>query len=101
MGEFVQVCYRSSAAILGSAFLQSIYGDASMSSLMILGSVPLYNIMAVVILMLEAPTAQAQTGNMAEKLKKSVKGILTNPSFWHCSGLCVEHAAHFRACHAG
>ena len=35
--------------------------------------------MAVVILMLEAPTAQAQTGNMAEKLKKSVKGILTNP----------------------
>ena len=79
VGEFVQVCYRSSAAILGSAFLQSIYGDASMSSLMILGSVPLYNIMAVVILMLEAPTAQAQTGNMAEKLKKSVKGILTNP----------------------
>ena len=54
VGEFVQVCYRSSAAILGSAFLQSIYGDASMSSLMILGSVPLYNIMAVVILMLEA-----------------------------------------------
>ena len=79
VGEFVQVCYRSSAAILGTAFLQSIYGDASMSSLMILGSVPLYNIMAVVILMLEAPTAQAQTGNMAEKLKKSVKGILTNP----------------------
>ena len=79
VGEFVQACYRSSAAILGSAFLQSIYGDASMSSLMILGSVPLYNIMAVVILMLEAPTAQAQTGNMAEKLKKSVKGILTNP----------------------
>ena len=72
VGEFVQVCYRSSAAILGSAFLQSIYGDASMSSLMILGSVPLYNIMAVVILMLEAPTAQAQTGNMAEKLKKSI-----------------------------
>ena len=30
VGEFVQVCYRSSAAILGSAFLQSIYGDASM-----------------------------------------------------------------------
>ena len=76
---FLKVCYRSSAAILGSAFLQRIYGDASMSSLMILGSVPLYNIMAVVVLMLEAPTAQAQTGNMAEKLKKSVKGILTNP----------------------
>ena len=80
VGEFVQVCYRSSAAILGSAFLQSIYGDASMSSLMILGSVPLYNIMAVIILMLEAPgAAQSQTGSMSAKLKKSVKGILTNP----------------------
>ena len=78
VGEFVQVCYRSSAAILGSAFLQSIYGDASMSSLMILGSVPLYNIMAVVILMLEAPGA-VQNGSMAEKLKKSTKGIVTNP----------------------
>ena len=78
VGEFVQVCYRSSAAILGSAFLQSIYGDASMSSLMILGSVPLYNIMAVVILTLESPDA-AQTGSMAAKLKKSVRGIVTNP----------------------
>ena len=78
VGEFVQVCYRSSAAILGSAFLQSIYGNASMSSLMILGSVPLYNIMAVVILTLESPDA-SQTGSMAAKLKKSVRGIVTNP----------------------
>ena len=79
VGEFVQVCYRSSAAILGTAFLQSIYGTAEMSSLMILGSVPLYNVMAVVILTLEGPDA-ARTGSMAEKLKKSVKGILTNPT---------------------
>ena len=78
VGEFVQVCYRSSAAILGSAFLQSIYGNASMSSLMILGSVPLYNVFAVVILTLEGPGAQA--GSMGQKLKKSVKGILTNPT---------------------
>ena len=78
VGEFVQVCYRSSAAILGTAFLQSIYGSAGMSSLMILGSVPLYNIFAVVILMLEGPEARA--GSMGQKLKKSVKGILTNPT---------------------
>lgn len=79
VGEFVQVCYRSSAAILGTAFLQSIYGTAEMSSMMILGSVPLYNVMAVVILMLEGPDA-AQAGSMTAKLKKSVKGILTNPT---------------------
>lgn len=78
VGEFVQVCYRSSAAILGSAFLQSIYGNAGMSGLMILGSVPLYNIMAVVLLTVESPTAQQQ-GSMAAKLKKSAKGIVTNP----------------------
>ena len=79
VGEFVQACYRSSAAILGTAFLQSIYGTAEMSSMMILGSVPLYNVMAVVILMLEGPEA-AQAGSMTAKLKKSVKGILTNPT---------------------
>ena len=79
VGEFVQVCYRSSAAILGTAFLQSIYGTAEMSSMMILGSVPLYNVMAVVILMLEGPEA-AQAGSMTAKLKKSVKGILPMPT---------------------
>ena len=79
VGEFVQACYRSSAAILGAAFIQNIYGTSGMSGLMILGSVPLYNVMAVVILMLEGPEA-AQAGSMTAKLKKSVKGILTNPT---------------------
>ena len=80
VGEFVQACYRSSAAILGSAFLQSIYGDASMSSLMILrqrAAVQHYGSGHP-----DAGSArllQAQTGSMAAKLKKSAKGILTNP----------------------
>ena len=78
VGEFVQASYRSSAAILGAAFLQSIYGSASMSGLMILGSVPLYNIFAVLILTLENPAQQGQP--LAATLKKSVKGILTNPT---------------------
>ena len=81
VGEFVQVCYRSSAAILGTAFLQSIYGTAEMSSMMILGSVPLYNVMAVGILM-NTPKLEVAflIGSMTAKLKKSVKGILTNPT---------------------
>ena len=78
VGEFVQASYRSSAAILGAAFLQNIYGTASMSSLMILGSVPLYNIFAVIILTVEGPGMQS--GSMGQKLKKSVRGILTNPT---------------------
>ena len=49
-GEFVQACYRSSAAILGVAFIQNIYGTSGMAPLMMLGSVPLFNIFAVLIL---------------------------------------------------
>ena len=49
-GEFIQGSYRSSAAILGIAFMQNIYGDAGMAPLMIIGSVPLYNMMAVIVL---------------------------------------------------
>lgn len=78
VGEFVQACYRSSAAILGAAFIQNIYGTSGMSGLMILGSVPLYNIFAVLILTLESPSLDARSG-MAERLKKSLKGIVTNP----------------------
>lgn len=78
VGEFVQACYRSSAAILGAAFIQNIYGTSGMSGLMILGSVPLYNIFAVVILTLESPSLDARAG-MSDKLRKSLKGIVTNP----------------------
>lgn len=78
VGEFVQACYRSSAAILGAAFIQNIYGTSGMSGLMILGSVPLYNIFAVIILTLESPALDAKSG-MGEKIKNSLKGIVTNP----------------------
>ena len=53
VGECVLAGYRSSAAVLGVAFIQNIYGSAGMAPLMILGSVPLFNIFAVLILMLE------------------------------------------------
>ena len=49
-GEFIQGAYRSSAALLGIAFIQNIYGNSGQAPLMIIGSVPLYNIMAVVVL---------------------------------------------------
>ncbi|MBP3295182.1 MAG: AEC family transporter, partial [Lachnospiraceae bacterium] len=55
-GEFIQSSYRSSAALLGIAFIHNIYGESAsgMGPLMILGSVPLYNIFAVIVLMLTA-----------------------------------------------
>lgn len=75
-GEFIQATYRSSAALLGIAFIQNIYGTAGMAPLMIIGSVPLYNVMAVVVLSLFKPG-----NNSFDKalVKKTLKGIATNP----------------------
>ena len=62
-GEFIQASYRSSAALLGIAFIHNIYGDSAvgMGPLMILGSVPLYNIFAVIVL-----TVTAEKPGMSE-----------------------------------
>lgn len=81
-GEFVQVSYRSSAAILGLAFIGSIYGESNtaMAPLMILGSVPLYNIFAVVVLTLSAEKGKTNKEPASGALlKKTLLGILKNP----------------------
>jgi len=75
-GEFIQASYRSSAALLGIAFIQNIYGTAGMAPLMIIGSVPLYNVMAVFVLSLFKP---GQSGLDKKVLKQTIKGVLTNP----------------------
>ena len=63
-GEFIQASYRSSAALLG------------MAPLMIIGSVPLYNVMAVVILSFTNPEGAVLDRRM---LGKTAAGILKNP----------------------
>ncbi len=97
-GEFIQGSYRSSAALLGLAFIHNIYGNAStgMAPLMILGSVPIYNICAVIILTLTAPKGsddksvdnggrsneldkEAKKNERGELIKTTILGILTNP----------------------
>lgn len=75
-GEFIQVSYRSSIALLGAAFLENIYGNAGAASLVIIGAVPLYNVAAVVVLSLTSPN---QKGVDRAALKKALKGIVTNP----------------------
>lgn len=75
-GEFIQASYRSSAALLGIAFIQNIYGNAGMAPLMIIGSVPLYNIMAVAVLSFFKPDRKKLD---KEVWKTTLKGIVTNP----------------------
>lgn len=74
VGEFVQASYRSSAAILGVAFIQNIYGNSGMAPLMILGSVPLFNIFAVVILTVESPAE-----NQHVRPEALLRRVLSNP----------------------
>lgn len=78
IGEFVQSSYRGSAAVLGIALIQNIQGDSGMGPLMIVGSVPLYNAFAVIILTMESPNKD-KSQSFGKTLKKAAVGILKNP----------------------
>ena len=54
IGAFVQASFRSSAAVMGLAFISNLYGPSAMGPLMIIGAVPLYNIYSVLVLTFEA-----------------------------------------------
>lgn len=73
-GAFIQASYRSSAAILGLAFIDNMYNGAGMAPLMIIGAVPLFNIFAVVIL-----TLNGENGGKKPDMKGTLLNILKNP----------------------
>lgn len=77
-GEFVQASYRSAAATLGIAFMTNIYDNVAMVALMIIGSVPLYNTFAVILLSLTAPESR-DTKDLGKLFKKTVINVITNP----------------------
>lgn len=77
-GEFIQASYRSAAATLGIAFMTNIYDNVAMVALMIIGSVPLYNIFAVFILSLTSPE-NGHSGSLWRTIKKTIKNVCTNP----------------------
>lgn len=74
-GAFVQAAFRGSAAVLGIAFVQNIYGDAGMAPLMIIGAVPLYNIYSVIVLTFEGKNNEKGRDN----IKKACINIMNNP----------------------
>lgn len=80
-GEFIQVSYRSSAAILGVSLVTNLYGTSGMTPLMMLGAVPLYNAAAVVVLTIFTPerNKMKRTGMNRAQVRKTAVGIITNP----------------------
>lgn len=73
IGSFVQGSFRGSAAILGVAFVQNMYGNSGMVPLMIVAAVPLYNIFSVIIL-----TVRGRSGEKIS-IKKLLMSIVKNP----------------------
>ena len=75
-GAFVQASFRSSAAVMGLAFISNIYGSSAMGPLMIIGAVPLYNIYSVIVLTFEA---QEEVENGGGKIREAIINIAKNP----------------------
>lgn len=76
-GAFVQASFRSSAAVMGMAFIQNLYGTSAMGPLMIIGAVPLYNILSVIVLTFEGNVAENEKNT--DKIKQAFINILKNP----------------------
>ena len=75
-GEFVQAAYRSSASLLAIGVMQNIYGTSGLASLMVIGAVPLYNVAAVLVLVLMRPGRHALgLGSVAG----TMHDVATNP----------------------
>lgn len=78
-GEIIQAAYRSSAAILGIAFVKNIYGEATMAALMIVGTVPIYNIAAVTVLSVTSPKTNEEKSDKKKLILNTAKNVATNP----------------------
>ncbi len=74
VGAFSQGAARGSAAILGVAFVENIYGAPGMTPLMIVAAVPLFNILSVVILTFSAPQPGA-----GSPVKAACLNVAKNP----------------------
>lgn len=76
-GAFVQASFRSSAAVMGLAFIQNMYGSSAMGPLMIVSAVPLYNIFSVIVLTFEG--ARSGEVDPKQKIKTACINIAKNP----------------------
>jgi predicted permease len=77
VGAFAQASVRSSAAILGIAFVTNIYGDAGLTPLMIVAAVPLFNIYSVIILTFSSPEGRNTHG--WRKIRTACLRVFQNP----------------------
>ena len=77
IGAFVQGSFRSSAAVLGLAFINNIYGSAGLAPLMIIGAVPFYNVASVIVLTFRGRNTELVSGRKG--IANACKNIVKNP----------------------
>ena len=94
IGSFVQGSFRSSAAILGLAFIRTIYSDLGMAPLMIIGAVPFYNVASVVVLTFRGKDQANVRGSKG--IKKALINIITNPIIIGIVLGCVASLIHLK-----
>lgn len=75
VGAFTQAAARSSAAVLGIAFVENIYGDPGLTPMMIVSAVPLFNIYSVIILTFSAKHRTKGRG----AIRTACINVLKNP----------------------
>ena len=79
VGAFAQGSFRGNTALLGAVLLQSICGSMTYAPLIILAAVPLYNVLSVIILSLEAGGG----GKLDRtRLLDALKKVASNPILW-------------------
>ena len=76
VGAFVQGSARGSAAVLGIAFVNNIYGSSGMAPMMIVAAVPLYNIFSVIIL---SVCSNNQSTDRGHQIRTTFLNVLKNP----------------------
>lgn len=86
VGAFAQGSARGSAAVIGVALVQNMYGNSGQAPMMILAAVPLFNIFSVIFLTLgdkkiidDNQNANVNKIDKKALCKKLLKGIITNP----------------------
>ena len=66
-GEFIQASYRASQALLATVYIANMYGESGTTvPIMIIGSVPLYNVLAVMALTLFPGTESGEAAGTGD-----------------------------------
>ena len=80
-GAYIQGVFRSNVAFLGIPFAQSLFGDAGgqLLAIVLAGIVPVYNVLAVVVLCVFNPEKDSGEVTLGGRIKSVLVGIYKNP----------------------